>query len=685
MRFPRLLRRVVALGAGLACGGAAAPAQDWNAPDAVDLARRATERRARTAGDTTLRDYRAQAHGFVFFLGQLGEGLAESPRLVKTDQLELEVYWKAPGLSKQRIIGWRDRTDLPTDIQYHIDHLGIVQNNFGPVIRLGEGDEVRDVPHPLGPFGRDRYEFALGDTIALRLPDREVRVAELKVRPRDFSRPGLIGSLFVDLAGADLVRLVFSFTPSTYIDRQLEDLSIVLDNALIDERYWLPYRQEIEIRRRATWLDIPARGIIRGRWDVDGYELNLGLAERWFAGTEIIALPRAQRDSFAWQVPLETAIQEVAEPVRRMDLAAVRMQVASVAGRQSLAVPRPLGLATRSVSDLAHVNRVEGLTVGAGASVRPAAGFDARALLSLGLADERVKARLDVGPTAGRAGLWVAAFREVRDVADWPVGSRLVNSFGAQELARDYGDYYLAQGVRAGYRRPLGVRWDVSIGAGWERIDSLAVRASPATGSYRRNPGLGDGGTKLARVVLRRASSGFAVRHDAAVEAVVEVGQVDGSAAYGRVALAGHVVLPAGGTRLVLRGAGGVGGAPLAAHRSFVLGGRGTLPGEDFRAWGGRRAGLVHLEWRFAVPAPPLPLGPYGRAPGRLTLAPFVAGGWAGGPVAGVPWIPAAGTRVSVGIGLEWLGLVRLEVGYGVQRRRMGVGFDATRDFWDVL
>src|SRR3990172_5213164 len=136
-------------------------AQDWNTPDARALARQATVRRARTAGDTTLRDYRAVAHGFLFFLGQFGEGLTETPRLVKTDQLELEVYWKAPGLSKQRIIGWRDRADLPTDINYHRDHLGIVQNNFGPVIRLGEGDEVKDVPHPLSAGATMHYDYAL--------------------------------------------------------------------------------------------------------------------------------------------------------------------------------------------------------------------------------------------------------------------------------------------------------------------------------------------------------------------------------------------------------------------------------------------------------------------------------------------------------------------------------------------
>src|SRR5207244_3328797 len=218
----------------------AAADQDWNSDSALALARRAIERRAQTAVDTALRDYKAKAHGFLFFLGQFGEGLTEPPRLVKADQLELEVYWKAPQLSKQRIIGWRDRAEL-------------------------------------------------------------------------------VGTLFVDVGSAELVRMAFNFTPTAYLDPQLEDVSIVLDNALW-EGFWLPYRQEIEIRRRATWLDIPARGIIRGRWEIDSYVFNLGLATSWFQGDEIAFLPKAERDSFPWPEPLAQAIQGVAEPVRQNDL-----------------------------------------------------------------------------------------------------------------------------------------------------------------------------------------------------------------------------------------------------------------------------------------------------------------------------------------------------------------------------
>jgi len=124
-----------------------------------------------------------------------------------------------------------------------------------------------------------------------------VRVVELRVRPKDFALPLIVGTLFVDAATADLVRLAFNFTPRAYLDPELEDVSIVLDNALWEGRFWLPYRQEIEIRRRATWLDIPARGIIRGRWEIDGYVFNLGLVDQWFAGDEITALRKRHAEA----------------------------------------------------------------------------------------------------------------------------------------------------------------------------------------------------------------------------------------------------------------------------------------------------------------------------------------------------------------------------------------------------
>ncbi len=256
-------------------------------------------RRALAFADSSLRDWTARAHGFVFFLGQIGEGLAEPPRLIKADQLELEVYWRLPNLSKQRIIGWRDRRDLPTDIAYHRDHLGIAMNNFPDLIRLGEGDEVRDVPHPVSPGGSQLYEYALSDSLTITLPDRILHVYEVKFRPKDFHAPRIIGSVFFETTTADLVRMSFSFTRPAYLDDQLEDITVSIENSLWAGRWWLPARQEIEIRRRATFLDFPARGIIRGRFEIDGYRVNTGLDPQLFArGPEIVAAPQAVRDSF---------------------------------------------------------------------------------------------------------------------------------------------------------------------------------------------------------------------------------------------------------------------------------------------------------------------------------------------------------------------------------------------------
>jgi len=663
-------------------------AQTWNSPAAVDLAQRAIARRTRAAADTTLRDYKAQAHGFLFFLGQFGEGLADPPRLVKADQLELEVYWKAPASSKQRVVGWRDRAELPTDINYHRDHLGIVQNNFGAAIRLGEGDEVRDVPHPLSAAGPALYDYALADSTTITFPQREVRVVALRVRPKDFAAPRIVGTLYVDAATADLVRLAFNFTPRAYLDAQLEDVSIVLDNALWEGRFWLPYRQELEIRRRATWLDVPARGIIHARWDIGGYVFNLGLAASWFQGEEITFLPKAERDSFPWPEPLAEAIQTVAEPVRQSDLERVRAEVEQIAGRRALTGLKARRLGVRGLSDLVRANRVEGLTLGAGLVWRGGGERrELRVVASYGFSDRRPKGSVAAVDREGRGALEASLFREVRDVGDERVIAPLLNSFASQEFGVDYGDYYLADGARLTYRHGSGVRGEWSAALGRETIRSLAVTAEPANGSFRPNPALGGGasGVDLAQLALRRRSEGFAVRRDLHYELVAETGRADGGTTYLRVSGTGHLLLPAGATRLLVRALGGVATHELPAHRSFVLGGRGTLLGDDFRRWGGGRMALAHLEWRVPVPFISLRLGPYTRTPRQLTVAPYLAAGWADRPVPGTPWAATPGTRVTLGLGLEWLGVFRFEAGLGAESRRVRLALDVTRDFWGIL
>src|SRR5207302_6827785 len=158
-------------------------------------------------------------------------------------------------------------------------------------------------------------------------------------------------------------------------------------------------------------------------------------------------------------------------------------------------------------------------------------------------------------------------------------------------------------------------------------------------------------------------------------------GREDGGDTYLRLSGAGHLLVPLGATRVLVRAQGGGASARLPARRAFVLGGRGTLLGDPFRAWGGRRMGLVHVEWRVPVPFPSLGVGPYARTPRSVTLAPYVAVGWVHRPVAATPRMPTGGARTTPGLGVAWFGVFRCEAGFGPAAHRMGAAFDASRDF----
>jgi hypothetical protein len=683
------LRALVLCAAAAALPARTLSAQGWDSPAARALVERAVARRQAALADTGLVDFTARAHGFVFFLGQIGEGLQEPPRLIKSDQLELEIFWMVPNLSKQRIVGWRDRRELPTDISYHRDHLGIVLNNFADRIRLGEGDEVRDVPHPLSPAGLTLYQFALVDSLTIHLPDRAIRVYEISVRPRDFRAPRLVGSLFLDVDRGDLVRMRFSFTRSSYLDAQLEDITVSVENSLWAGRFWLPLRQEIEIRRRAEWLDFPARGIIRGRWEIDTYRFNQGLGTSVFfdGRPEIVAAPQEVRDSFPWREDIEAEVRDIARPARLQDFAAVREEAAAIAQGHFLSGLRRAQFGGASVSDFAHVNRVEGLALGAGGVVR---SEDLATELRLRFAAATATALFTGGVTGSvRRGAWTVGaggYRDVRDFGDMPVIARATNSLLAQEAGSDYGDYYLATGGEATLTRALGGRTALRLALGAARIDSLPVVATWARGSYARpNPGVTKGGWSYLRLGLRRQASSFAMVREFSGRAELE-GAVFGSGRYGRFYAEGRWQLPARSGWVVLRGSVGLATRDLPSHRAFVLGGRGTLLGEGFRAYTGRQAAWLSADLRLPLPVPEIPLGSFAGTGRTATLVPFLAAGWTGGAVPGTPGVPADGPRPVIGLGIEWPhNLLRVDVGVSPRSGRVGVAVDVSRDFWDIL
>src|SRR4051812_15762268 len=355
-----------------------ADAQTWNDPRSRSLVEGATQRRAEQLADTALRDYQAVAHGYVAFLAQLGEGLRTPPKVIKTDELEDEVYWKAPNLSKQRIVGRRDTLLLPTDIAYHTDHLGIVPNNFPDIIRIGDGgDEVADVPHPLSAVGLRVYDFALADSFSIGAGAQRIHVYEVRVRPKADTLPSVVGAVYIDQSSSQVVRMNLTFTRAAFLDKALEDLSLVLENRLVGGRFWLPSRQEIEIRRKGEWLDYPARGIIRGRWEIGNYKINQSPPPTLFSGPEIVQAPASVLAAHKWPGRILDSLPPDVRAISEPDIERIKDEARAMVRAQALASAKAATLSGRRVGDFVRFNRVEGIALGAGLNKQLGAGWAA--------------------------------------------------------------------------------------------------------------------------------------------------------------------------------------------------------------------------------------------------------------------------------------------------------------------
>lgn len=658
-------------------------AQEWQSPRTRELVERATRSRLEAQGDSGLRRWQASASGTVLFLAQVG-GDQSTPRLVKADQLAVEVYWEAPGRSKQVIVAWRDRAWLPTDLHYHRDHLGIVTSDFGPLIRIGEGDEVRDVPHPLSPAGLEAYEFGLADSISVASAGLELQVYAVQVRPRDSRRPAVLGTLYLERRTAAVVRFRFSFTPAAYLEAALEDITVVLENALHAGRYWLPWRQEIEIRRRAGLMDFPARGIIRGRWVLGEFGFNDDVPVRSTAGAPIGGLGTPGGPDPRWSGTLEEHLAEVIEPVDRLDFDRVRQEIRAAAGARLATVGPPARPAAGSTSDLLRVNRVEGLRLGLGATVGSRGGpWEVGSWAGYGVAAERWSGRIVARAGLGmRTDLWGGAELAVVDAGQSPVISPLLNSILSQELGVDRGDWVERRWVGAGltFRSEDGLR--LGIEAGVEGWGSRAVVARPAGGAYRPNPALGSRAGGVVRASVFRERSGG----DAGLSWRITGEGGTRPARHARVHFSSRWASPLAGGELAILVEGGWASRGIPPSRGFVAGGWGTLPGVAYRELRGRYLGLARVEYLAAIRVPELALGSFAGTGNELRLGPFVALGAAGGALGGARGTSSGGLRPVAGIALEGLfRLIRVEVGVDLRGRRAGGSADVASPWWGIL
>ncbi len=666
-------------------GGAQAQSE-WNGNRALELVQQARSLRQAAVIDSAFQAYQADARGYVYFF--IDRTDRDERTLVKTDQVALDVFWKAPDQTKQRLVGRRDAKELPTNITYHLDHLTVVQDDYGDLIRLGDGDEVEAVVHPVAPGSESIYDYRLADSLTVTLPSpvMEIRVYELEIRPRNPEAPSVIGSLFLERGTGAIVRMSFTFTPASYVDKSLDYIRISMDNSIWDGRYWLPYRQEVELRRELPIVEFLGGSVIRGRFEIRNYQFNPQLPEALFLGGTFTSVPAAERRNFPFETGLYDQLSdEGLDPSPEIE--AIREQAMTVLEKRYLSGLNPARLQVPSVSSVYRYNRAEGSFTGAGTSFRLGATW--RVSSRGGYAFERKEGQLAFqlrsSPTPD--GLTVSAWwNELQNAGGRLTGaSGAVNTLSGLLTDHDYTDPYFTSGAGVRYGWGLGATSRLEVGAEWARhrsgtnVVDDGLGGDPATESGISRPVLSvdEGDDRAAEVTYatRTAARGF---------------ESSATARLGRIEDQPYASLwwvTALRRELHQRGAAleaelhvGISTKNAPVQTLFLLGGRHTLPGYPYRSFIGDQMALLGVEGSQAVLAPWLKVHVFGAAGvmsfGRSTL-----------PDPGWLRQTTDGLTSSAGLGLK-LGwdLLRFDVGRGLNDGGdWEFVFSVQRRFWEWL
>jgi hypothetical protein len=635
----------------------------WNQERVLRLLDRARELRSSALVDPEFSSYRAEARGYVYFFVERQDSASQI--LVKADQVALDLYWRAPSEARQRIVGRRDERLLPTRVRYHLDHLTVVQDDFGDFIRLGDGDEVEAVVHPVSALGSDFYDFQLADSLTLSYAGgaQVVRVYEVRVRPRDFGGPGFVGTVYLDRDRAAIVRMNFSFTPSSYVDVSLDYIRISLDNSLWLGARWLPYRQEVEIRREVPALDFMSGSVIRNVFEVRGYEFNVPMPDEMEGGPKISAVSVSQRQAFPFERGLFDDLAENGGLAPSPTMDEVQAQVREVVEDHVMSGLSPIRLYMGSVSDFARYNRAEGIFTGAGLTIRPRGDVVMRGTAGYSFGRKSASGALRVTSEASGLSPRLEVYWDAMgDIGGYPGSTPLENTISSASGSKDYLDpYFRRGGTLTLARRPAG---PVSVSLSVEQHVAArdVVSDSPET-DFRPVRSITEGTAGTLAVTTR-----FGLPASGTATMVAKGGRVGSRT---MTSLAADVTWsldrPGASWTAEATASGAVVNAGAPPQSMYLLGGRYTLPGHAYRSFAGNAYWLVRAEGTVPVWAPWLGVRAFTAIgstylPSETTLP--------------ADWLNrrSSGLRGSVGLGLSigWDSM-RLDVGRAV----WGSGWEA--------
>jgi len=566
---------------------------DWNDVRSLEVARKAVTSR-RLGRDNDLERFSAYAEGQVHYLAEYGDQLQD--QAVRSDRIALELRWRRGVGSLQTIVGRRHVSWMPTTVEYHIDHLSLVVENFGDRIHIGDGDEVRDVLNPVASGALGFYEYRLVDSLSIRINDRLTELYRLKVRPRDMDRPGVVGTIDIERRSFAVVRLAVTFTPSSYVDPTVRSVSVDLQNALISNRVWLPAEQHTEVRRQMRFLDLPFGGTIRTSFKVLSWDLDPP-KDAWIPmGHRVRAVnDHDLRTYVGWLTwdpdgdPEEMrADSALFEGIRAEAVRVVKGRYLGGTSRLRLDVP--------SFSSLVRVRRAEGVLAGLGARYDLDGHWTARVHGGYAFGAERGEVEAGLAATYGDLRFGFEGWLDrPADIGPWDAASGLVSTAGAVFRGEDYVDPYFERGGRVWAALPVG-GGTAAVAISSARQESAELHLDP----------LGDDRPRYILPIREGRDTRVTVSFDR------ELAPLAGS----KLHLGADVDLATLGdfdyTRWVFdftatptepdatwgwegRGGAGIVTGNRPVQRALRFGGRSTVPGYEFRRFNGEQVAFVNL------------------------------------------------------------------------------------------
>jgi len=633
----------------------------WNDVRTVELVEAAIDGRRHTWGDSTLQGFDLYAEGHVHFIADFGGG--QGQQAVRADQVALDFRWRRGLGSLQEIVGLRVTEWLPTRLHYHVDHLTLVVDNYGDRIQVGEGDEIRHAPHPLARDALMHYEFRLVDSLAMEVLGEWKRLYRLEVRPRDPLKPAVVGTMDLERESSALTRLAVSFTPASYIDPRLVTVSIEIENGLVNGQYWLPTSQRVEIRRRMEFMELPFGSTIRASFRVLDYDLEPRGRGGVEPGHAVRARPKSELERYAgWVTPELQAWPDdvVTDSIR---LAEVRSEAAAIAKGHYLGGDAAVRLFIPSVSSAFRVRRAEGVFAGAGVrwdidGVRTLSGTGGWAF---GRGSGEVRGALDwmIGGSTLTVAGWV---NELTDIGPFSAASGIVSTFGAAFRGDDWTDPYFRSGGSLGIEAPLGSAAHGRAAITWEEQDEATLELNPLGDTDARAVRPITEGTDL-RIELGAErglgtwlGSGSTLSLTAELSALADFGYTRWFAGLSTRPREPDATWSWEGTA-----GAGFGTGTLPEQRLLLLGGRGTVPGYEFRPFAGDVAIFANLAISRTVWHP------------WIRLRGLAAAGWTdlgrvgGGAAERFGAVATGNVRTSLGVGLSlFYDLVRLDAARGL-------------------